>query len=720
MLMRILVLAAVCLANISGHEIAIDEPYDIFKQPRVNEFPDENEINNREEHIIRSVVDCPDIIDISMCPNKCKVDEDRKQQKPCGYIGCECVPDKFFQGDMKIASTNMRLVNRMFGYEIPDEPLARGLTSNEEFYWPGSSDGMVYIPYVLDGSLPSGHKEIIIEAMEQYRQKTCIRFRKQTTERNYINILNKGGCWSYIGRVGGGQHLSLGTNCGHLGVIEHELMHALGFFHEQSRPDRDQYVRIKHENIQRGREKNFDKQDASKVRPLTTKYDLGSVMHYSELAFSMNGKKTIEVIGGTTSGVRVGQRDGFSAIDLQEINEAYCSGKVVTAGPTTTTTVRTTKTTPRPVVTTGTGSNCKDLQPQPDCIHWKNQGFCQHTYVDYMEAYCPATCAFCTPITTVPECKDKIPSLTCYKFKHYCKKYEKWMAINCGKTCEACLSSETATTSTRRASSTPMATRITDANCGKPVITDNSHARIVNGDEVKAGTIPWQVSLRFGPTRQPICGGSLINREWVLTAAHCVPNPKHKKYYSAYLGLHERKPSESSDMVKSVTFSHIIVHAGYDDKTMYNDIALMKLSEPVEYTNYILPVCLAKAEPSPGTEVTVSGWGDIREDGKGEAAFLLKVDLPLQSTATCNQWMRGVAKLTNKMICAGFESGQKDSCQGDSGGPLTYKRTYDQTYYQVGVVSWGIGCARPKHPGIYVKVSAYRNWIMEKTGDYSL
>ncbi|KAK3719746.1 hypothetical protein QZH41_011021, partial [Actinostola sp. cb2023] len=144
-----------------------------------------------------------------------------------------------------------------------------------------------------------------------------------------IRSLSVSRCWSSIGKSRGRQKLSLGLGCENKGTVIHELMHALGFFHEQSRRDRDKHVMINWSNIAKGARSNFEKYPHGEADYLNAPYDYLSIMHYPQYAFSRNGHRTIVPI---RSGVRIGQRRGFSKVDIQQINKLYgCSGGV---GPT--------------------------------------------------------------------------------------------------------------------------------------------------------------------------------------------------------------------------------------------------------------------------------------------------------------------------------------------------------------------------------------------------
>ncbi|VDO27070.1 unnamed protein product [Haemonchus placei] len=177
------------------------------------------------------------------------------------------------------------------------------------------------IPYTISSQYSSYSRSKIAEAIEEYRKKTCIDFSpKSAADQDYIHIVPDDGCYSLVGRIGGKQPVSLGDGCIQKGIIIHELMHAVGFFHEQSRADRDDHVIINWNNVESGLQDQFDKYSLNMVNHLDTDYDYGSVMHYAPTAFSKNGKPTIEP---RKKGVEIGQRHGFSELDLYKINKLY-------------------------------------------------------------------------------------------------------------------------------------------------------------------------------------------------------------------------------------------------------------------------------------------------------------------------------------------------------------------------------------------------------------
>ncbi|KAL0967500.1 hypothetical protein UPYG_G00253040 [Umbra pygmaea] len=179
------------------------------------------------------------------------------------------------------------------------------------------------IPYILTDSLDLNAKGVIHQAFEAYRLKSCVEFKPYEGESTYISFQKLSGCWSFVGDDKVGQNLSIGAGCDSKAVVEHELLHALGFYHEQSRSDRDDYVKIWWDQIVEGKEHNFNKYEDDFITDLNTPYDYESVMHYRP--FSFNKNSTIPTITTAIPAFNeiIGQRLDFSSLDLLRLNRMY-------------------------------------------------------------------------------------------------------------------------------------------------------------------------------------------------------------------------------------------------------------------------------------------------------------------------------------------------------------------------------------------------------------
>uniref|UniRef100_A0A4W6DEH1 Peptidase S1 domain-containing protein n=1 Tax=Lates calcarifer TaxID=8187 RepID=A0A4W6DEH1_LATCA len=247
--------------------------------------------------------------------------------------------------------------------------------------------------------------------------------------------------------------------------------------------------------------------------------------------------------------------------------------------------------------------------------------------------------------------------------------------------------------------------------CGRAVL----NSRIVGGEEAPVGSWPWQAGLyRFGSF---LCGGSLINSEWVLTAAHCGYQTKSLGTAAGnvttglvvFLGTQSISIFTANEVGRLV--ERIVIHPDYIARTGNNDIALLKLSSPVNFTDFIRPVCLAASDSTyhNGTNIYVTGWGTIAFGVLPPPPHTLReVEMPVVGNRQCN-CDYGVGSITDSMMCVGDRAGGKGTCQGDGGGPLVSKQ--GGRWIQGGVVSSGSECGKPNFPGVFTRVSHYQSWI---------
>ncbi|XP_050426953.1 trypsin-1-like [Adelges cooleyi] len=237
--------------------------------------------------------------------------------------------------------------------------------------------------------------------------------------------------------------------------------------------------------------------------------------------------------------------------------------------------------------------------------------------------------------------------------------------------------------------------------------------RIVGGTHAYANKFPWMASIRL--KKDYICGASLINNKYVLTAAHCVLHYLSPNLYHVRLIEHDR----SKNAYKEYKVKKIVLHKEYDQGTKEFDVALLQLhvNDSEVYSKGVHPVCMpAKGLDFVGYTAVIAGWGQTNEYNYNKNENILhEVKIPILSNEVCRSWIGRDSEITDNMICAGLKEGKKDTCQGDSGGPMHVAN--GSSYHLAGVVSWGWGCARTFSPGVYVRVNRILKWIKDNTAD---
>ncbi|XP_031563373.1 zinc metalloproteinase nas-15-like [Actinia tenebrosa] len=304
-----------------------------------------------------------------------------------------------FEGDM-ILSNDQKLSAKL-GLDV-DSGSARG--SIRTGHWPG---GVLVYDIAQSLQRDSRAMNAIRAGMKMWTDNTCIRFKQRTNEYAYVHFHIGNGCSSEVGTKNRLQYLSLASGCWIPGIVAHEIGHALGFYHEQSRPDRDDYVTIYLNNVDFDMRYNFDKYPRSTIDSLNTPYDYGSIMHYDATAFG-RGRTTIVP---KRKGVTIGQRTYISKIDIEQMNLLYkCSGTTGGNGG-----------------STGGNNDCVDNDK--NCAYWASKGECEKNPT-YMLKECKKSCKKC--------CIDGDKNCQYWAGIGECEKNADWMKANCKKSCKQC------------------------------------------------------------------------------------------------------------------------------------------------------------------------------------------------------------------------------------------------------------------------------------------
>ncbi|XP_006165391.1 transmembrane protease serine 11B-like protein [Tupaia chinensis] len=252
------------------------------------------------------------------------------------------------------------------------------------------------------------------------------------------------------------------------------------------------------------------------------------------------------------------------------------------------------------------------------------------------------------------------------------------------------------------------AEKMINNRCGRRARMSATYDRIKGGSNAQEGEWPWQASLKINGRHY--CGASLISDRYLVTAAHCFQKTKNPNNYSVSFGTKVNPPYMQHYV------QQIITHENYIQGQHHDDIAVIQLTERVLFKNDVHRVCLPEATQifPPGEGVVVTGWGAFSYNGE-YPVLLQKAPVKIIDTNTCNSPEAYNGLILDTMMCAGYMKGNIDACQGDSGGPLVYPNSRS-IWYLVGIVSWGVDCGKINKPGVYTRVTSYRNWIASKTG----
>eukprot|EP00111_Clytia_hemisphaerica_P003085 TCONS_00008761-protein len=323
------------------------------------------------------------------------------------------------------------------------------------------------------------------------------------------------------------------------------------------------------------------------------------------------------------------------------------------------------------------------------------KAYCQSH--DVMKNYCQKTCGLCAPPPQpkAENCDDELDS--CPNLKHFCGQgaYMNYMKDNCKATCNLCDGAKA-------------------LSCGIAKMRQKKATQsfIVGGANAKNGFYPWQAAIYYDGDF--LCGGSLISKKLVMTAAHCFKMlSTDVDVYQIVLGDHNRDINDGNE--ETFAIRRITQHPQYNYKSDNNDIAIMELATPASYGAYVNRICLPQQnEVLPvGTVCYISGWGKLYVGGSA-TNLLQELKVPIVKRKVCQQRNHFNGHIVNdNMICAGYNDGMNfgSGCHGDSGGPLACAQT-DGSWRLYGVVSWGSPqCNGLDRYTVFARVSKYMDWI---------
>jgi len=248
-------------------------------------------------------------------------------------------------------------------------------------------------------------------------------------------------------------------------------------------------------------------------------------------------------------------------------------------------------------------------------------------------------------------------------------------------------------------------TTINPPGCGLRPLQPAGEEKVVGGHQAVPGDHGHMTAMiRNGAF---ICGASLVNVRWIITAAHCIFGSSNVNAYVLNVGGHDRLSVET--WVQPMRVERLIMHPQYSSATLRHDIALMKTTTPVIIDNYyIIPICIPDgSEDWAGTLGWATGWGTLFSGGS-VSRYLMQVNMLHLTHDRCKQRF-GASVDTALQMCGGEIGGNIDTCQGDSGGPYIFYSSRNSRWYLIGITSWGYGCG---DGGVYTRTSGYYNWVV--------
>jgi len=386
--------------------------------------------NNKTTEDFKTKIICPKLVN---CTKKCLLGRKTNLKTNCQICKCNTAGD-IYQEDIlltpKIEQYLLERLENKSDKKVIHSRKKRALTSVLPL-WNKYKRGIYnVVPYVVNENIGALGVKAIQEAIEDYNKFTCIRLQKRVGQIHYLNFTDDGiGCITPVGFHENGK-VSLSKECWTKGTVIHEILHALGIWHEQSRPDRDRYIKINWYNIPTALHYNFGKFDDFEIDSLNSKYDIKSIMHYSSNAFSRNGRPTI--VDRKTNQKLETQKENFSEEDIKQVNALYGCPKYRPSG-----------------VTTTVDKDTKHLKSLARCIDSRSfcfqfaiQGSCSDS--ELFSKNCCASCRIAAKIikqaalTSSNVCvKNKRSQCTWWKIMGYCNLQPNLMRKFCCKSCRA-------------------------------------------------------------------------------------------------------------------------------------------------------------------------------------------------------------------------------------------------------------------------------------------